>query len=99
MFEATKRRISRIQTAAATGLPRAAQLIQDRFRKDATTKRGNVPSFGKMGDVPIAAEPRPESIVITAPAWCTQIAKARNQNDAWRAHVVDEVGKAATRGR
>jgi hypothetical protein len=62
---------------------RAAPLVQERFRADATTRRGNVPSFGRMGNVPIIAEPGPDYIRVEGPDWCIRKAIDKGQVEQW----------------
>ena len=97
MFESIKSRIATLPERAHSGLSNAAAEIQRKFRKDATTKRGNVPSFGKMGDIPIVAEVRPESVAVTGPAWRTAIARERGQTEDWKRVVVSKVNDAVKR--
>ena len=56
MFNAIRARIAAIRTAGVRALPRAAARIEAKLRTDATTKRGNVPSYGPAGDVAIEAD-------------------------------------------
>ena len=84
-----RERIVQIRTAPERIAQIAAPLIQDRLRSDATTKRGNVPSFGKFGDVPIVATPTPSSIDVTAPDWVLKIAQERGQVDGFVEIIMD----------
>lgn len=75
----------------------AAPKIQAKLRADSTTGRGNVPSFGKFGDVPTTAEARGETIVVTAADWVMDKAIELDQPEAWigivRETVREEIGK------
>lgn len=68
---------------------KAAPQIETKLRTDATTKRGNVPSFspGPRGHasptIPITAEARGPSITVTAPDWVLQKAIERGQVSEW----------------
>lgn len=84
-----RERIVQIRTAPERIAQIAAPLIQDKLRADATTKRGNVPSFGKFGDVPIVATPTPSSIDVTAPDWVLKIAQERGQVDGFVEIIMD----------
>lgn len=83
MFERTKKRLVQMKAAPALVAKAAAPRIQAQFRADATTKRGNVPSYGDKGDVPITATPRPEAVVVSGPAWCVEKAQEKGQIDGW----------------
>lgn len=89
-----KQRIEDAKRARDLASRSAAALVVRKFRSDATTKRGNVPSFGRMGDVPIAAVSRPEAIVVTGPAWCVRKAEALKQTAKWRKILASEVNSA-----
>lgn len=88
-LELVRERVAQIRTAPERVAQRAAPLIQDKLRSDATTKRGNVPSFGKFGDVPIVATPTPTSIEVTAPDWVLKIAQERGQVDNFVEIILD----------
>lgn len=83
MFDATRDRLIALKSAPEQVARAAAPRVQAKFRQDATTKRGNVPSYGKMGNVPIVAKARPEAIVVTAPDWCVDKAAELGQIDEW----------------
>lgn len=88
-LELVRERIAQIRTAPERVARRAAPLIEEKLRRDATTKRGNVPSFGKFGEVPIVAVPTPNSINVTAPDWVLKIAQERGQVDGFVEVIMD----------
>lgn len=90
MFDHLRKRIAEIKSAPALVAAASAPRIQAKFRADATTRRGNVPSFGKLGDVPITATARPEAVTITGPDWCVEKAVERGQVDEWVEIVREE---------
>ena len=96
-----RKRIERIKAAPAVVAALAAPRIEAKLRADATTRRGNVPSYGKMGNVPIAVEARPEAIVIHGPDWVLRKAQELGQVDEWAGIVRDtaaDVLRDAARG-
>jgi len=76
---------------------RSAPLIEDKLRADATTKRGNVPSYGKMGDVPINVEVSAGNIHVHGPDWVLQKAQERGQVDDW-VDIVRDQASTLSRG-
>jgi hypothetical protein len=99
MFEKTKHRIETMKRAPAEALRQAAPRIQAKLREDATTERGNVPSYGKFGDIPITAAVRAGQVVVTAADWVMEKAKDEGQPKAWAGIVREEAGKAMRGGR
>ena len=89
-----RQRIAQIKAGASVVAALAAPRIQRKFRRDATTKRGNVPSYGSRGDVPIVAEPRVEAIIVTSPDWCLDKAEKLGQTEEWMNIVAEEAAKA-----
>ncbi len=83
MLDQLKKRLVQVKGAAVATAFAAAPLIEAKLRRDATTRRGNVPSYGDKGDVPIAAEVRSQAILVTAPDWCLEKADKRGQVDGW----------------
>lgn len=95
MFEKTKYRLRALQTEVpAAALRQAAPRIQAKFREDATTTRGNVPSFGKFGNVPITANVRAGQVVVTAAEWVMEKAVDEDQPKVWAGILREEVRKA-----
>lgn len=99
MFEKTKHRLEALKKAPAEALRGAAPRIQAKLRSDATTARGNVPSFGKFGDIPITATVRAGQVVVTAADWVMEKAIAEGQPKAWAGIVKDEARKAVRGSR
>lgn len=82
-IELLKERIVQIKGAPEEAARLAAPLIEAKFRNDATTKRGNVPSYGERGNVPISATSAGATIAVTGPDWSMKIAQERGQVDEW----------------
>lgn len=99
MFEKTKHRLEAMKKAPAEALRLAAPRIQARLRSDATTGRGNVPSYGKFGEIPITATVRAGQIVVTAADWVMEKAIDEDQPKAWAGIVRDEARKAVRGAR
>lgn len=83
MFDALKTRLRRLVSAPAEIAFRAAPLIERKLRDDATTRRGNVPSYGRMGDVPIAVDVRGTSLEVKGPDWVLEKAREKGQVEEW----------------
>jgi hypothetical protein len=94
MFEKTKHRLQGMKRAPAEALRQAAPRIQAKLRSDATTARGNVPAFGKFGNIPITAQVRAGQVVVTAADWVMEKAKGEGQPKAWAGIVRGEAKKA-----
>lgn len=85
--------------AFVAALPDRVQAIADKsapeiaakLRADATTGRGNVPSFGKFGDVPITATAADETITVTAADWVMEKAIELDQPAEWIGIVRENV--------
>ncbi len=92
MFESIKIRLTELQRAAFEVCEESAPIIEAKLRSDATTRRGNVPSFGPMGNVQIAVEVRPEAIVVQGPDWVLEKAQELGQIDEWTQMVLDVAG-------
>jgi hypothetical protein len=90
-----KSRLRRTAEIARVAADAAAERIEEQFKSDATTRRGNVPSYGKFGDVPIRAEARPEGIFITAATWVHSAARKHDEMPKLVEIVRDEVRKAS----
>jgi hypothetical protein len=98
MFDALRARLDRLmQPRAGAALQRAATRIKDKLAADATTGRGNVPSYGKFGDVPIAVDVRSGSISVTAADWVMAKATELGQPSEW-ADIAKEEALADLRG-
>jgi hypothetical protein len=99
MFEKTKHRLQALKRAPAEALRQAAPRIQARLRSDATTARGNVPAFGKFGNIPITATVRAGQVVVTAADWVMEKAKDEGQPKVWAGIMRDEARKAVRGSR
>lgn len=97
MFEASRKSLEHLRSLARRVAQRAAPFIEAKLRHDATTKRGNVPQFApgprgsKWGSVPISARAVGDSIVVSAPDWVLEKARALEQPDDWKALVSEAV--------
>ena len=97
-IELVRKRVLEIKAAPFAAARGAAPRIEARLRADATTRRGNVPSFGRMGEVPIATEVRGDSIIIKGPGWVLAKAQEKGQVEDWKGIVFEEAAKAFKRG-
>jgi len=101
-IELIRQRLIDIRGAPFAAARGAAPRILRKLRADATTRRGNVPSFGRMGDVPIAIEVRDTAsaatVVVKGPDWVLKKAQQLGQVEEWKEIIHDEAGKAARRG-
>lgn len=94
MFAKTKLRLEAMKRAPAEALRQAAPRIQAKLRSDATTARGNVPSYGKFGQIPITATVRAGQVVVTAADWVMEKAREEGQPKEWLDIVREEARKA-----
>lgn len=82
----------RVPAIAAASAPQ----ISAQLRADATTGRGNVPSFGKFGDAPITATASGDTITVSAAGWVLDKAIEFDQPAKWmdiiRENVRSEFG-------
>jgi hypothetical protein len=88
-----RERLAAISNAPATVARLAAPRVQATARDDMTTRRGNVPSYGKFGDVPIRALARPQAIIVRGPDWAIEKADAAGKIEGW-AEIVADVAAA-----
>lgn len=94
MFEAIKARLRRLTEAPKTIPERAAPRIEAQLKKDATTRRGNIPSFAPGGpDVPITARAVGAEIKVNAVDWVLEKAAEKGQHEIWADIVRDEARK------
>jgi hypothetical protein len=93
-FDRIRERIVRVKGAPAVAAAAAAPRILAKLRADATTRRGNVPSYGEMGNIPIAVEALPEAIVVRGPDWVLRKAAKLGQVDEWADIVREEAARA-----
>lgn len=92
-FDRLRERIAQVRAAPDEIARAAGPRILAKFREDATTARGNVPSYGPKGNIPIAVEARPEAIVVTGPDWCIQKAQEKNQVESWTGIIHQEAAR------
>lgn len=98
-IDLVRQRIANVQAMPFVVARGAAARIEAKLRSDATTKRGNIPSYGKMGNVPIAVEVAlDDSIHVRGPGWVLQKAQQLGQVDQWIDIVHDESAKALRGG-
>ena len=99
LFAKLRARLAELVKSPPTIAERAAPRIQARLRKDATTRRGNVPQFapGAQGHpgptIPILATAKGDEIVVTGPKWVLDKAAQKGQHEAWAAIVREEARK------
>lgn len=94
-FAALKARIKALTAAPTTAAQRAAPRIQAQLIADATTRRGNVPSFSPGGpDVPISVVAVGDEIKVNAVDWVMRKARENGQDAEWAAIVRDEIRRA-----
>lgn len=96
--ELLRKRLVQIRAIPEITAHRAASQIEARLRADATTRRGNVPSYGTRGDVPIHAEARAGSIHVHGPGWVLQKAQDKEQIPEWQNLAINEARKVARGG-
>src|SRR5258708_2439839 len=99
MFESIKKRLRELVDAPGEIKRRAAPRIEAKLRADATTRRGNVPAYGRLGSVPIRTEVRPEAIVVTGPDFVMEKAAELGQPAAWVEIIQEETAKVLRGGR
>lgn len=97
-LELLRARVTEIKAIPVVVARRVAPKIEARLRSDATTQRGNIPSYGERGDVPIAVEVRHEEIHVNGPDWVLQKAEQKGQVENWHDMIVDEANALANRG-
>lgn len=90
MLDAVFARIAQLRRAPEVIAPRAAARIEAKLRADATTARGNVPSYGKFGDAPIEVTSTPVAIEVRAAGWVQTKARKEGQPEEWAEIVADE---------
>lgn len=94
-MKALRERLAQISRAPFVVAAVASPILERRARKDLTTKRGNVPSFGpEFGDVPVRVSPRPQAIVVQGPHWAIDQADKKGKVDEWVDLVADVARKA-----
>ncbi len=89
MFSALRSRLESLRTAPARVAAAAAPRIAAQLQEDSTTRRGNVPSYGKFGDVPSTAVPSGSGITVRAADWVMSKARELDQPAEWVGIVGD----------
>ena len=97
-IELIRNRLAKIHGIPEIVAQRASARILEQLRSDATTKRGNVPSYGKFGDVPITVEVRGNTIHVNGPDWVLKLAQQKQQVEQWVGIVHEEARKAHAGG-
>jgi hypothetical protein len=90
-----RRRIVQVRKAPAEALRVAASRIESKLKDDARTKRGNVPCFGEMGNIPIRAEVTGLEIHVHGADWVLRKAAEKGQVDEWTGILREEVSRFA----
>lgn len=85
LADAIRRMTQEAQRAAERGAQSAAPKIADQLRRDATTRRGNVPPV-----VVVASGP---TVTVTAPDWVMRKAEEKGQPETWAAILADDVAR------
>jgi hypothetical protein len=92
MFDRIRARIKEILAKPKTAAERAAPRIEAKLKRDATTRRGNIPSFSPGGpDVPIAVTASGDEIKVGAVDWVLEKANEKGQPAEWAEIVREEV--------
>jgi hypothetical protein len=87
-----RERIAQIRAVPEIVAQRVAPMIEVKLTTDATTKRGNVPAYGKFGDIPITAKAMGPTIEVSAVDWVLKNAQERGQVGEWIG-MVQEVSR------
>lgn len=94
MFERIRARLRALVEAPKTITQRAAPRIERQLISDATTRRGNVPSYMPRGpDVPISVTAQGDEIKVNAVDWVLRKAEEKGQHETWANIVRDEARK------
>lgn len=97
MFDRVRLRIEATREVAERAAIAAAPRIEARLRDDSTTRRGNVPSFAKFGDIPSVGSASGNTIRVTCADWVMRKVRQLGQVDSWveiaREAVADELAK------
>lgn len=98
-FAKLRQRIADLRRAPERTLERSSVRILAKFRADARSKRGNVPSYGKFGDVPISVKAQGNNaLLVSAAPWVMKMAEKKGQPAEW-AEIVREEAREAMGGR
>ena len=71
-FDFLRERIAQVQAAPIFIKRTAAAKIQDRLRKDSTTRRGNIPCYGRFGNIPTRTDVATDAIIVHGADWVLQ---------------------------
>jgi hypothetical protein len=93
-FAGMRARIAEIRRGPAVALDRAAPRIVAKLTADSRTRRGNVPSYGKFGDVKITARVEGKTINVNAAPWVMKKASELGQPAEWADIVREELHEA-----
>jgi hypothetical protein len=91
-------RIREIRAVAPRALGSASAQIEETLRSDSKSKRGNVPSYGKFGNVPISAAANDTEIRVTAAAWVIARARDLGQPAKWAGIIRAKIAAALAGG-
>ena len=91
LFAAVRARLAKLITPNGAALSVAAARIKRELVADATSKRGNVPSYAKFGDIPIDVKPVADGVSVTAADWVMSAARKYDEPSKWAAIAKEEV--------
>lgn len=95
MFEKIRARLKALTEAPRTITERSAPRIQAKLIADATTRRGNVPSYSPGGpNVPIRVVSIGDEIRVTAVDWVLRKAADKGQHEVWAGIVREEAKRS-----
>jgi len=98
MFKRIRQRIVEIKAAPERVAQASAPRIQAKLRSDSTTRRGNVPSFAKFGDIPSVAVASGPRVEVTCADWVMRKVDQFGQVRSWVEIVREEAIVAMRRG-
>jgi len=98
MFNRLRQHIIEIKAAPARVAQASAPRIQAKLRADSTTRRGNVPSFAKFGDIPSVAVANGNNVEVTCADWVMRQVDKRSQISSWVGIILDEAAAEFRRG-
>lgn len=97
-FDYLRERIIAVRQIPREVTAKVAPIIQAKLIADSTTKRGNVPSYDKFGDVKTVANSTPNSIEVTAADWVMSKAASSGQIDEWCSILESATAEAVKSG-
>lgn len=97
-LDSLRARLAEVRKLPAQAAHEVAPEIARKLRNDARTRRGNVPAYGRLGNIPITTEVRLEgrtgaAIVVHGPDWVLKKAQELGQVDEWVGLVQSAVRK------